>query len=514
MDALYYLGLLVSILIIVYQFSVQRRFQHKDLPPSPPSLPIIGHFHLLKTPVHQALNNLSNKYGPIFLLRLGSRPTLVLSSQSAIEECFPNNDIIFSNRPLLPSKKILQYNYTTIAAPYGNHWRNLRRFTALEIFSAKRLQMSSDIRTEEIRFMIKHLCKRSFEGVVLRKVNVKSFFYLLDFNIMLKMVAGKRCFEEELDLDKTTKGKLDDLKETFGPFLNMALGDYFPYLRWLTYYGVEKQQMKTHKKRDAFIQALLDARQNKNNSLMNSSVPGGEINLPIIDVLLKLHESEPEFYTNNVIKGIIQSMLVAGTHTTVVTLDLVVSQLMAHPEAFKKARDEIDNHVGDYSRLLNDSDLFKLPYLHSIISETLRLGPLTILPARESSEDCTVGGYHIPRGTQLLVNAWAVHRDPALWIEPDRFKPERFLQSEEEKQGGCKFISFGLGRRVCPGEGLGMRVMGLSLGILIQCFEWEEVKDDSQVPIKKTNLNKQAEERPVNITFRPREALTKVLAQL
>ncbi|KAL5780165.1 hypothetical protein ACOSQ2_010902 [Xanthoceras sorbifolium] len=482
MDALYYLGLLVSILIIVYQFSVQRRFQHKDLPPSPPSLPIIGHFHLLKTPVHQALNNLSNKYGSIFLLRLGSRLTLVLSSQSAIEECFPNNDIIFSNRPLLPSKKILQYNYTTIAAPYGNHWRNLRRFTALEIFSAKRLQMSSDIRTEEIRFMIKHLCKRSFEGVVLRKVNVKSFFYLLDFNIMLKMVAGKRCFEEEeLDLDKTTKGKLDDLKETFGPFLNMALGDYFPYLRWLTYYGVEKQQMKTHKKRDAFIQALLDARQNKNNSCVCVCVC---------------------------------SMLVAGTHTTVVTLDLVVSQLMAHPEAFKKARDEIDNHVGDYSRLLNDSDLFKLPYLHSIISKTLRLGPLTILPARESSEDCTVGGYHIPRGTQLLVNAWAVHRDPALWIEPDRFKPERFLQSEEEKQGGCKFISFGLGRRVCPGEGLGMRVMGLSLGILIQYFEWEEVKDDSQVPIKKTNLNKQAEERPVNIIFRPREALTKVLAQL
>ncbi|KAL5777669.1 hypothetical protein ACOSP7_010595 [Xanthoceras sorbifolium] len=501
MDALYYLGLLVSILIIVYQFTPNRRVQHKDLPPSPPSLPIIGHFHLLKRPVHQALSNLSNKYGPIFLLRLGSLSTLVLSSRSAIEECFPKNDIIFSNRPLLPSQKILQDNYTTIGAPFGNHWRNLRRFTALEIFSAKSLQMSSDIRTEEIRFMIKHLCKRSFEGVVLRKVDVKSLFYLLDFNIMLKMVAGKRCFEEEdLDLDETTKGKLDDLKETFGLFLYMALGDYFPYLRWLTYYGVEKQQMNIHKKRDAFIQALLDAHQNNNNPLMTSTVPGGEISRPIIDVLLKLHESEPEFYTNDVIKGIIQVIKAhnnASSRDTVVTLDSVVSQLMAHPEAFKKARDEIDNHVGDYSRLLNDADLAKLPYLHSIISETLRVGPVTVLPARESSKDCTVGGYHIPRGSQLWVNAWAVHRDPALSVSTKR----RFV---EEKQGGCKFLSFGLGRRVCPGEGLGMRVMALSLGTLIQCFEWEE----------KTNLNKQSEERPVNIIFRPREALTKVLAQL
>ncbi|KAK4860424.1 hypothetical protein QYF36_023594 [Acer negundo] len=139
------------------------------------------------------------------------------------------------------------------------------------------------------------------------------------------------------------------------------------------------------------------------------------------------------------------AMLIAGTHTTVVTLDLVVSQLIAHPEAFKKARDEIDNQVGD-SRLLNDADLAKLAYLHGTISETLRLGLVKVLPAHE---------------------------------------------------------------RVCPGEGLGMRVMALSLGTLIQCFDWEEVKE---APVK-TNP-KEAEERHVKIIFRPREALDKLLAQL
>ena len=114
----------------------------------------------------------------------------------------------------------------------------------------------------------------------------------------------------------------------------MALGDYFPYYKWLTYDGVEKQEIKIHKKRDAFIQALLDTHQSNNNS-------GGETSRPIVDVLLNLQESEPEFYTNDVVNGIIQAMLIAGTHTTVITLDSVVSQLIAHPEAFKKARDEI-----------------------------------------------------------------------------------------------------------------------------------------------------------------------------
>ncbi|TXG52487.1 hypothetical protein EZV62_021656 [Acer yangbiense] len=506
MDALHYLGLLVSVLFIVYQFTANRRNQHKNLPPSPPGVPIIGHFHLLKNPINQALSNLSNKYGPIFLLRLGSHPTLVLSSRAAIEECFPNNDIIFSNRPVLPSRKPLEYNDNTLGAPYGNHWRNIRRFAIIEIFSSRRLQMSSEIRIEEIRFMVKHLYTNSFKGV--RKVDMKSFFYAIAFNIVMRMVAGKRYFEDDvLDLE-ITKGKVDDLLEMFAPIATVALGDYFPFLRWLTYYGVERRLLKIHKRKDEFIQALIDAHQNTTSSF--TSVDDRKTSQTIIDVMLRLKESEPEFCTNDLIKGTIQVMLIAGTHSTVTTMQSVVPHLMSHPDVLQNVRDEIDNHVGN-SRLINDTDLTKLPYLHCVINETLRLSPVGILPPRESSEDCTVGGYHIPRGTQLFVNTMAVHRDPELWKEPDRFMPERFLESEEGKER-FKYIAFGIGRRICPGEGLGMRVMALSLGTLIQCFDWEEATDESQGPLK-TNLKK-PKKRPLEIVFRPREALTKVLAQL
>lgn len=178
-------------------------------------------------------------------------------------------------------------------------------------------------------------------------------------------------------------------------------------------------------------------------------------------------------------------------------MELVVSRLVSHPEVFKTARDEIDKNVGK-SRLIEDADLAKLTYLHCVMNETLRLHNL-ILPAHESSKECTVGGYKIPAGTQLIINAGAVHKDPELWENPDKFNPERFLQKEEEEGGGgcCKFLPFGSGRRQCPGSGLAMRLMALSLGTLIQCFDWEKV-----------------EEKPLKIIFRPREDLTKVLAQL
>ncbi|XP_031271346.1 cytochrome P450 81C13-like [Pistacia vera] len=503
---LLYLVLLVSVLLIFFKLIAEKkRFEDKNHIPSPPSLPIIGHFHLLKQPLAPPLTNLSTKYGPIFFLRLGSRPTLVLTEHSVIEECFSKNDIIFSNRPLLPSRKIQTYNYSTIIAPYGNHWRNLRRFFALEIFSAKRLQMSANVRHEELRIMVKHLFKSSLKGA--KKVDVKAFLYMLDFNMMMRMVAGNRCIEEEeIDTDEA-KGKMDELIQTFIPDLKMALGDYFPFLRWLTYFGVEKKLLNLHIKKDAITQALLDAHRNSKKST-DVETSGSTI----VDMMLKLQESEPEFYTDDVIKGIMQSMLTAGTHTTVITMTLVISHLLSHPDVIEKAREEIDNHVGQ-SRLVNDADLPKLAYLRGIINETLRITTKAVLPPRESSEECKIAGYDIPQGTQLFVNVSAVHRDPNLWTDPDVFNPERFQDIAEEKEG-CKFLSFGVGRRICPGASLAMRVMELSLGTFIQCFEWENGEDEvDRVGAVKTKGNMPMD-TSVKIIFRPREALVKVLDQL
>jgi cytochrome P450 len=171
---------------------------------------------------------------------------------------------------------------------------------------------------------------------------------------------------------------------------------------------------------------------------------------------------------------VLKSLILAGTDTSAVTLEWTLSALLNHPQILSKARDEIDNKVG-LNRLVEESDLSHLPYLQNIVSESLRLYPASpLLVPHVASEDCKVGGYHMPRGTMLLTNAWAIHRDPKIWDDPTSFKPERF-----EKEGEAqKLLGFGLGRRACPGSGLAQRLASLTIGSLIQCFEWERIGEE------------------------------------
>ena len=151
-------------------------------------------------------------------------------------------------------------------------------------------------------------------------------------------------------------------------------------------------------------------------------------------------------------------------------MEWAMSLLLNHPQVIKKAQNEIDTVIGT-DRLIDESDVINLPYLRCIINETQRLYPVgPLLVPHESSEDCIVSGYKIPSGTMLLVNQWAIHHDPNIWVDPERFDPERFEGLEGTKDG-FKFMPFGSGRRSCHGEGLTMRVIRLTLRLLLQCFE-------------------------------------------
>ncbi|KAK4840333.1 hypothetical protein QYF36_006117 [Acer negundo] len=193
----------------------------------------------------------------------------------------------------------------------------------------------------------------------------------------------------------------------------------------------------------------------------------------MIDHLLSLQESQPEYYTDQMIKGLVLVLFVAGTDTSAVTLEWAMAELLNRPDILKKARAELDGEIGN-TRLIDESDLPKLRYLQSIIFETLRLYPVTpLLLPHTPSEDCMIGGYDVPRDTIVFVNAWAIHRDPTLWDDPTRFDPERFVNGPEDL--AQKILTFGLGRRACPGSGLAHRTLGLTLASLIQCFDWERV---------------------------------------
>ncbi|GMN34492.1 hypothetical protein TIFTF001_004708 [Ficus carica] len=447
------------ILIITLKLFLQTKNPQKNLPPSPPALPVIGHLHLLKSPVHRTLLRLSQKYGAVFSLWFGSRHVIIISSPSAVEECFTTNDVVLANRPSLIMNKHVSYNNTTMAAaPYGDHWRNLRRIGTQDIFSSAQLNVFLRTRRDEVRRFLRRISRNSLRDF--GKVKLKSLFQDLTFNIIMRMVAGKRYYGDDVEDEDEARQFKEIMKEVFekGGAANPA--DFLPILNWIPE-GFEKRVTRLAKKTDKFLQWLIDEHRN-----------GKERKNTMIDHLLSLQESQPEYYTDQIIKGLVLILLLAATDTSAMTLEWAMSNLLNHPDILKKAKAELDGQVGQ-QHLLEESDLSKLNYLQNIISETLRLypaGPL-LLP-HYSSDDCTIGGYTIPLDTMILVNAWALHRDPMLWDDAESFKPERF---ENGERWGYKLIPFGLGRRSCPGIGLAQRVVGLTLGSLIQCFEWERI---------------------------------------
>ena len=166
--------------------------------------------------------------------------------------------------------------------------------------------------------------------------------------------------------------------------------------------------------------------------------------------------------------------MAASMDTSATMIEWALSELIKHPPMMKKVINELEKVVG-MERMVEESDLESLEYLNMVVKETLRLHPVApLLIPHESMEDCTVDGFHIPQKSRVIVNVWAIGRDPNAWTDADNFLPERFMESDIDFRGQhFQFIPFGSGRRGCPGMQLGLTVVRLVLAQLVHCFDWE-----------------------------------------
>ncbi|CAL9093644.1 unnamed protein product [Musa textilis] len=509
----FYLCVALSLALLLFLKAILfGSHEKRKLPPSPPSLPVIGHLHMFKRPLHHALARVTERYGPVLLLRFGSRPVLVVSSASAAEECFTTNDITFADRPRLPSLRYISYNYTTPGtAPYGAYWRNLRRIATAEILGVRLLQSSSDVRATEVRATASHLFQYAKAGSA--AVELKSRLFALVINVFMITIAGKRYYGEEGRISEESKKFMEVAEGTVALAGASNIRDFLPFLRWLDYgREVRTRLTRLERMREELMQGLIDEQRREITEAKQGE--GGEEQdegkkQTTIARLLSMQKDDPEHYSDHIIKSLITGLLVAGTDTSVGTMEWAMSLLLANPEALRKAQAEIDACVGN-NRMLEESDVPDLPYLRGVVNETLRLYPAApLLVPHESTEECTVDGFVVPPRTMLLVNTYAIYRDPEVWEEPTKFMPERF-------EGGGKetwMIPFGMGRRRCPGEGLALRMMGLTLGTLIHCFDWETVGRGELDMAEASGLTL-PRAVPLVAVCRPRQAMIHVLSEL
>lgn len=150
-------------------------------------------------------------------------------------------------------------------------------------------------------------------------------------------------------------------------------------------------------------------------------------------------------------------------------------ELLLHPQKMAKVKAELNSVIGE-KRVIEESDISRLPYLQATIKEVLRVHPAAPLLAPHASEEETlVKGYRIPKNTTIFVNIWAISRDPNIWKDPESFEPERFLGKDIIDFQGQHFelIPFGTGRRICPGLPLASRMLPCMLATLCHNFDWE-----------------------------------------
>nr|XP_043618206.1 cytochrome P450 81Q32-like [Erigeron canadensis] len=459
--------LLIAILVIIITaFIIANFWRPKNLPPTIfPIIPIIGHLYLLKSPLTETLANLSARFGPILFLKFGVRNVLIVADPVITEECFTKtNDVIFANRPKLLFARIVAHNFTNTAwLNYGPVWQNLRKIEATEFFSADRISQFYDIRANEGKVMVQGLLPVSATSKV---ANLKAVFGDYCVNNVIMAVAGKRYSADDLALGRQLQ---DIVRDTFALGNPSNLGDYLP---WLKYFGYNKDTEKAMwaivQRRDSWFANLLEEFREGKGVLIDK-------NITMVGVFLKLQAADPEQYPDEFITPVMLNILCDAIAKCSSTLEWALALLLNNPRVLKKAQEEIDSIVGT-DRLVEESDLNNLPYLNCVVKETMRLYPVVpVLVPHESSEDCVVSGYDIPKGTMLIVNQWGIHRDALLWNDPEKFFPERF---ELEITPKLKFLPFGFGLRMCPADDLANPLVGLALALVIQCFNWERLSDE------------------------------------
>ncbi|KAK7301567.1 hypothetical protein RJT34_12434 [Clitoria ternatea] len=439
------------------------------LPPGPKPWPIMGNLPHLGAVPHHSLAALARVYGPLIHLRLGFVHVVVAASASVAEQFLKVHDANFSSRPPNAGAKYIAYNYQDLVfAPYGPRWRLLRKITSLHLFSAKAMDEFKHLRQEEVARLTRNLASSDSKAV-----NLGQLLNVCATNALGRVMLGRRVFN---DGNGGCDPKADEFKSMVVEVMVLAgvfnIGDFIPSLECLDLQGVQAKMKNLHKRFDAFLTNIIEDHKTSSKT---------EQHKDLLSTLLSLKDvpdDDGNKLTDTEIKALLLNMFTAGTDTSSSTTEWAIAELIRSPKILAKVQQELDIVVGR-DRNVREEDLTHLPYLQAVIKETFRLHPSTPLSLpRVAAESCEIFGYHIPKGSTLLVNVWAIARDPKEWANPLEFKPERFLPGGDKADVDIKgnvfeVIPFGAGRRICAGINLGLRMVQLLTATLAHSFDWE-----------------------------------------
>jgi len=344
---------------------------------------------------------------------------------------------------------------------YGDHWRKMRRIMTVPFFTNKVVAQNRVGWEEEARLVVEDVKAdpaSATEGVVIRRR-----LQLMMYNDMFRIMFDRR-FESVNDPLFNKLKALNAERSILSQSFDYNYGDFIPILRpFLRRYLNRCTNLKTKRMKlfeDHFVQ-------DRKKALEQT----GEIRCAMDHILEA--ERKGEINHDNVLY-IVENINVAAIETTLWSIEWGIAELINHQDVQSKLRDEMVAVLGA-NVAVTEPDLERLPYLQSVVKETLRLRmAIPLLVPHMNLSDAKLAGYDIPAESKILVNAWFLANDPKRWVRADEFRPERFLEEEKavEAHGNdFRFVPFGVGRRSCPGIILALPIIGITLGRLVQNFQ-------------------------------------------
>ncbi|KAM9052858.1 cytochrome P450 2E1 [Megaptera novaeangliae] len=468
------LGIMVALLVWTATLLLISIWTHiysnRRLPPGPFPLPFVGNiFQLEIKNIPKSFTRLAERFGPVFTLYLGSRRFVVLHGYKAVKEVLLDYRNEFSGRGETPAFQVHQDK--GIIFNNGPTWQDTRRFSLTTLRDFGMGKQGNEQRVQsEAQLLLGAL--RKTHGQPFDPTFVIGF---APYNVISDILFHKRADYN----DKTALRMLSLFNENFyllsSPWIQLY--NNFPgYIRYLP--GSHRKLIKNVSEiKEYALEGVKDHQKS-----LEPSCPRDFTDTMLMEMEKEKHSTDPVYTLDN-IAVTVADLLFAGTETTNTTLRYGLLILMKHPEVEEKLHEEIDRVIGP-SRIPAVKDRLDMPYLDAVVHEIQRF--IDIIPSNlshKATRDTVFRGYVIPKGTVIIPTLDSLLYDSQEFPEPEKFKPEHFLNENGKFKYSDHFKPFSAGKRVCVGEGLARMELFLFLASILQHFNLKSLVDPKDIDL-------------------------------
>ncbi|XP_030446601.2 tyrosine N-monooxygenase-like [Syzygium oleosum] len=491
--ALLLLALIALSNIVKQQFrykTIRNKHNPFPLPPGPAPWPVVGcALGMLRNKpafrwIHRLMKEMDTE---IACIRLGSTHIIPVTSPRIAQEFLRKLDSSFASRPVSMASSTLSSVYlTAVLSPYGEQWKKMRRVLVSEVVCPARHKWLHDKRAAEADNLVRYvfnLCKTSGH-----QVNLRTTTRHYCGNVIRRLMFNKRYFAKGRQDGGPTIDEEQHVDAIFNALLYLyafCVSDYFPFLVGLDLDGHEKEVKDSARTLRRLHEPIISERIKRWRDNLSSESNEKEPQ-DLLDVLIMLKDSKGmPLLMPQEIQAITTEIILAAVDNPSNAVEWAMAEMINQPELLHKATEEIDRVVGK-ERLVQESDIPQLNYIKACAREAFRLHPIAPFNVPHVAlSDTVVAGYHIPKGSHVLLSRVGLGRNPEIWDEPLKFKPDRHTMSDQVEvvltEPELRFISFSTGRRGCIAATLGTTMTVMLLARLIQGFSWSKPSNLSSI---------------------------------